>query len=153
MPFPLSIKGACLLPRAEFVGADLVEQAEQAVVSQGGLILQRSDQGLTFRVPFLRVSLWFFDHGSLRFEQSALGPRVHYQASCRRSAVVCACMAVWLGFVGGAASTWSYALPLAAGAWLWLFGLHYVAETIRFGSRFAHLANARPTASSIGRPG
>jgi hypothetical protein len=147
MPFPVTLEGSSLLARADSVDATLLQQAEATLVSQGGIILARSERELTFRVPFERVPLWLFDHGLLTFEDSRVGPVLRYRASCRRAALATGGGAALLGAIVAAGDSWLQGVWVAVLAWLWIFGSHYWIESGNFAGRFAHITNAVRTAA------
>jgi len=144
MGFPLSMQCVTLLPRVHAVTSDVLRQLEAALVVQGGSVTDRSASTLAFRVPFERVSLWFFGRGLLTVRSTADGVLLQFEASCRRAALTIAIGCLCLGLVGLKESV-SFGAMVALVGWLWMFGGHYVVESRRCRTRFAHISDTSPS--------
>jgi hypothetical protein len=150
MGFPLSIEGVALLPNVHAVSPDVLRQVESAIVAQGGSVTDRSASSLSFRVPFLKVSLWFFERGLLTIRSTGRGIVLQYEGSCRRAAISIAILSMFPGLVALRDDVMAGAL-VALVAWSWVFGLHYFVESRSFSTRFAHVTDTTPATTEVDR--
>jgi hypothetical protein len=148
MGFPLSIECVTPLPRVRAITPEVVRQLEGALVEQGASVIDRSEDTVAFRVPFERVSLWFFERGLVTVRGTADGVLLRFEASCRRSAFAIAMGSLFVGLVALKESP-RVGATVAIVAWLWMFGGHYFVESRRCRTRFVHVSGRSPSPGEL----